>query len=90
MNLSPDVGMGVFQTVAAVLNGRNCIRLYRDKQVAGVSAATIAFYTIANFYNLYFWSSLGQWFAVFPGVPMAGLNLLWVCMAFHYRRRSAA
>jgi hypothetical protein len=90
MHISPDVGMGVFQTAAAVLNARTCIRLYRDKHVAGISATTVGFYTVANFYNLYFWSALGQWFAVFPGVPMASLNLLWVCMAFHYRHRSAA
>ncbi|HEX5327009.1 MAG TPA: hypothetical protein VFW75_10115, partial [Acetobacteraceae bacterium] len=48
---------------------------------------TIAFYTGANFYNLFFWASLGQWLAVIPGVPMAGFNALWVAMAFHYRRR---
>jgi hypothetical protein len=88
MHLSPELGMAAFAGVAGALNLRNVLRLRRDRHVAGLCPWTIAFYTTANFWNLYYWSTLGQWVAVIAGVPMAALNLLWVCMATYYGRQN--
>jgi hypothetical protein len=87
MHLSPELGMAAVAICAGVLNLRNVIRLHKDRRVAGLCPWTIAFYTAANFWNLYYWGTLGQWVAVIAGVPMATLNFLWVCMAAYYSRQ---
>lgn len=81
-----DFGMAVLLAVMGGMNGWNCITLFRDKQVAGISPTTMLFRGGANAYQAYFLFALDQWLSFSIAVPATALSLAWVAQAFYYRR----
>lgn len=81
-----DLGMATLLAVMGAMNGWNCLTLFRDKRVAGISPPTMLFRGGANAYQAYFLFVLGQWLSFGVSVPAAALSLLWVAQAFYYRR----
>ncbi len=83
--MSPDLGMAVLLAVMGGMNGWNCITLFRDKRVAGISPITMLFRGGANAYQAYFLLTLGQWLSFSIAVPATALSLAWVAQAYYYR-----
>lgn len=81
-----DLGMATLLAVMGAMNGWNCLTLFRDKRVAGISPTTMLFRGGANAYQAYFLFVLGQWLSFGVSVPAAALSLTWVAQAFYYRR----
>lgn len=81
-----DLGMATLLAVMGAMNGWNCLTLFRDKRVAGISPTTMLFRGGANAYQTYFLFVLGQWLSFGVSVPAAALSLAWVAQAFYYRR----
>lgn len=80
----PDVVNGTFEFAGGFFLFRNCSLLYRDKVVRGVSVITTAFFMTWGYWNLFYYSSLEQWFSLSGGVLLVLANTLWVCMAIYY------
>lgn len=81
-----DLGMATLLAVMGAMNGWNCLTLFRDKRVVGISPTTMLFRGAANAYQVYFLFVLGQWLSFGVSVPAAALSLAWVAQAFYYRR----
>ncbi len=82
----PDVVNGCYEGFGGLMMLLNCYRLYKDKQVKGVSLVTTAFFTSWSFWNLYYYPSLGQWFSFSGGLIIGFFNALWVGMAVYYSK----
>jgi len=80
-----DAVNGSFETVGGLMQLSNCLRLYWDKQVAGVNWQVTAFMVGWGVWNLYFYPSLGQWASFAGGLVIVAANVLWVGMAWRYR-----
>jgi hypothetical protein len=85
-HLLAEWGMAAFLAIMAGMNLWNCRLLWREKQVKGISPMTVLVRSSANVWQAWFLFQLGQWPAFSAAVPATALNLVWVLMAFYYRR----
>jgi hypothetical protein len=83
--MTPDMVNGTFELIGALILGINCVKLYKDKQVKGVSLIPVTFFTCWGVWNLYFYMSLDAWFSFFGSIAIALSNSVWAIMALYYR-----
>jgi len=65
----------------------NCMRLYRDKQVRGISLTAVGFFTVWGFFNLVYYPSLSQWASALGAGGVAVANTVWLLQIMYYKRR---
>lgn len=82
-----DVINAIFSFLSGIFLWYNCWKLYKDKQVCGVSISCQALFTLWGFWNLYYWPSLNQWVTWYASIFSTTANLVWVWMAIYYTRK---
>jgi hypothetical protein len=82
-----DLINGIFESGGGILLAINCLRLYRDKRIQGVSIIPTAFFMLWGYWNLYFYPHYGAWVSFFGGIGVVTSNTIWVVMMIHYSRR---
>ncbi len=83
-----DIVNGIYESLGGLMVLLSCYRLYKDKQVKGVSIVATFFFTSWGFWNLYYYPSLNQWMSFAGGIIIAVSNTLWVSLAIYYTRRA--
>ena len=78
---------GVLELTGGLFTFYNCIRLYRDKAVKGVSLSLFIFMSLWGFWNLYYYPSLNQWASFLGGCHIVLWNVVWVILAIYYQRK---
>lgn len=86
--MSGDIVNGLFELIGGLLLFLNCRRLYRDKQLKGVSVLPTMFYAAWGYWNLYYYPSLGQWLSFYAGIVVVTANTTWVALALYYLRQN--
>ena len=86
MSLADGIN-GSYEFIGGIFLALNCWRLYKDKQVKGVSLFTAAFFATWSWWNLYYYPSLNQWLSFSGGLLLGIMNALWVIMAIYYERK---
>lgn len=81
-----DIINGLFELVGAFVCWRNALQLYRDREVRGVYWPATAFFAVWGVWNLYYYSSLDQWFSFSAGIILCLGNCAWVVGALIPRR----
>lgn len=84
----PDLINGAFELAGGLATWLNVKRLLRDKQVRGVYWPIWILMTAWGFWNLYYYTQLGQIFSLLGGIALAFGNLVWVVMAVYYGRNN--
>lgn len=87
MTVTPDFINGMFESIGGGLVLTNCLRLYRDKEIKGVSIFPTAFFSVWGIWNLYYYPNLKQWLSFTGGLLVTLANVIWVCMAIYYIRK---
>ena len=72
-----DLINGSFEAVAALFTLNHCRVLLRDRAVAGVSIASMAFFTLWGVWNLWFYPHLGQTWSFAGGVLLTYSTAAW-------------
>jgi hypothetical protein len=85
MSQWPDVVNGAFEFGGGALNFLNVYRIWKDKQVRGVSIIPSILFTSWGFWNLYYYPHLDQWWSFTGGAVIVLANFLWVALAWRYR-----
>lgn len=85
--MTPDLINGIFEAGLAVMITNNIRRLYKDKQVKGVSLLTVVWVTAWGFWNLYFYPAVDAWFSFYAGIAVVLANATWLGLALYYVRR---
>ena len=75
-----DLINGSFEAVAALFTLNHCRVLLRDRAVAGVSIASMAFFTLWGVWNLWFYPHLGQAWSFAGGVLLVIANAIYVAL----------
>lgn len=76
---------GTFEFLGGFALWGNCVRLYRDQQVRGVSPVYTAFFLSWGYWNLYFYPSLDQWWSFVGGLNIVAANTTWLALMWRYR-----
>lgn len=82
-----DVINGLFEFLGAPFILLSVIKLYKQKQVKGVSWVHAVFFTIWGWWNLFYYPSLGQWISFAGGIAIVVTNSLWLVQMLYYSRR---
>ncbi len=85
--MTPDHINASFELVAAFVLWLNFRRLWRDRELKGVSVIPTAFYALWCVWNIYYYAHLGQWLSWYAGLGVGVANLAWVVLALWVRRR---
>jgi hypothetical protein len=83
----PDAVNGGFELFGAPFVLMSLIKVIREKDSSGVSYITIMFFSSWGYWNLFFYSHLGQWLSLFGGVAVTLANTAWMIAVFYYRRK---
>lgn len=78
---------GIFEFSGGVFLWANCYRLWKDKQVKGVSVMVSLFWSSWSMWNLYYYPHLGQWASFAGAANIAVPNMVWAIMAMHYSKK---
>jgi len=82
-----DMINGIFEIAAGILIWANCYRVYKDKQVKGVSLLAVSVFVLWGYWNLYYYPFLGQWLSFIGGIMVVTANTVWVGMMMYYVRK---
>lgn len=82
--ISGDFINGCFECIGGLLTFLSCFRLYKDKEVKGVSLVPLLFFTMWGFWNLYYYPSLDQWMSFVGGLIIVLANTIWISLAVYY------
>lgn len=83
-----DTVNGGYESVGGIFMLLNCIRLYKDKEVKGVSLIPAAFFCSWGYWNLYYYPSLNQWASTWGAALMTLVNTVWIGQAIYYTRKN--
>jgi hypothetical protein len=85
--MTPDQINGIFEFCGGLFILTSIFKLYKDKQVKGVTLAHPIFFFLWGLWNLYFYPHLNQMFSFYGGIMVAFTNLIWICQIIYYRKR---
>jgi len=86
MNKSDAIN-GIYELIGGLFLLQNCFRLYRDKEVKGITLPAATFFATWSWWNLYYYPSLNQWLSFSGALLIAVTNATWVIMAMYYTTR---
>ena len=87
IHLTNDIINGIFEIVGGILNWINVLKLYKDKQIKGVYYPAWIFFAAWGMWNIWYYSSLGQWFSFTGGLVIVSANVAWVIMAIYFMNK---
>jgi hypothetical protein len=88
MSTWQDAVNGSFELVGGFAVLLHCWKLYKDKQIKGVSWLASLFFTLWGYWNLYYYPHLEQWLSLFGGTVIVAGNTMWVAMMLYYMRKN--
>ena len=83
----PDIINGSFELLGAPFIFMSIMKIYKDKQVRGISWTHPTFFTAWGFWNLYYYPHLNQWASFVGGIFIAAANLIWVIQLIYYWKK---
>jgi len=85
--MSPDIVNSIFEVFGGIFIATSIHRLFKDKEVKGVSWYHACFFAVWGYWNLYFYPSLDQWWSFWGGVGVVTANTIWLGQLIYYTRR---
>ena len=79
---------GMYETIGGLFMLANCVKVYKDKQVKGISLMSAAFFCSWGYWNIYYYPSLDQWASTLGAVIMTLFNTVWIGQAIYYTRKN--
>jgi len=86
--ITPDLINSFFEGLGSFFVCLNIYTLHRDKIVKGVSKLTVLFFATWGYFNIYYYSSLLQWFSFSAGIFLAVANTIWISQMVYYHLRT--
>jgi len=78
----------IFIFVAAIFYLLNLATLYKDKSVRGYSKLSILFFAIWNFWTLFFFIQISEfWYTIAALAVVSALNLAYLLLMLKYMNR---
>jgi hypothetical protein len=84
--MNADLINGLFEASAGIFVLNHCRVLRRDRAVAGVSIASVVFFTAWGVWNLFYYPALGQSLSFIGGLFVVVANSIYVGMLLIYSK----
>ena len=84
--MTADLINGLFEAFAGIFVLNHCRVLRRDRAVAGVSIASVVFFTAWGVWNLFYYPALGQSLSFIGGLFVVVANGIYVGMLLSYSK----
>jgi hypothetical protein len=78
---------GLYETIGGLFMLANCIKVYKDKEVKGISLVSCVFFCTWGYWNLYYYPSLDQWMNTIGAALLTLFNTIWIGQAIYYTRK---
>lgn len=82
-----DIGNMIFESLGGFVVLLSVRKLYRDKQVKGMSVTMMLFFTAWGYWNLYFYPSVGAWLSFYGSVGVTFANTIYTIMVCWYLKQ---
>jgi len=83
-----DIINSIFQFLVSFFILINCIKLFKDKKIYGVSFSTLIFLVIFSIWNLYYFFSLNQKISFYAGLFCFMMNLTYLILGIYYKNNN--
>ena len=83
-----DLVNGSFEALGSLFILISILKLYKDKEVAGVSWIHVAFFSLWGVWNLFYYPHLGQVLSFIGGCLIVISNSVYTGMLVYYGRKS--
>lgn len=87
--MTPDHINAGFEAAAAIILWLNVRRLWRDRELKGVSVVPTLLYFVWCLWNLYYYAHLGQTLSWYAGFGVGLANITWVGLALWFQKGRA-
>jgi hypothetical protein len=84
----PDAINGGMELFGGFFITMSILRLYKDKEVHGISWMHAGYFTVWGWWNLYYYPHLNQWLSFIGSILIAITNTIWVGQMLYYRKAS--
>ena len=74
-----------FELLGGVGVWLHIVALYKNKKASGVEPLTFVLFTLWGYWNLYYYSFLGQTASVYAGISIVIANTVWVYLYYYYK-----
>lgn len=75
---------GTYEALGGLFLLQNCFRIHKDKEVKGISILSTIFFCSWGYWNLFYYTSLEQWFSLCGAILIMLTNTWWVSAAVYY------
>ncbi len=86
--ITPDIINGLFELLGTPFILLSVFKLYKEKQVKGVSWLHAGYFTVWGWWNLYYYPYLSQWASTVGCVLIVIANTVWVTLMIYYLSRN--
>jgi uncharacterized membrane protein YfcA len=83
-----DLINGIIEFISSLFVILNIIKLYKDKEVKGVSIICTIFFTSWGIWNIYFYPANKLYLSFIGGLFIALFNSIWVGQMFYYNHKN--
>ena len=83
----PDLINGCFEGIGALFLTINVKKLYKEKELKGVSWIPTTYFSLWGVYNIYYYSHLQQMLSWYGGIAIVLVNAVWLSMIYYYYRK---
>lgn len=80
----PDIINGAFELLGSFFILTSIVKIYKDKQVRGVSWIHAGFFSAWGYWNLFYYPYLSQWFSFLGGCGIVATNTFWLGQLIYY------
>lgn len=84
MSTWPDLINGTFEALAGLMVLNHCRVLMKDRAVAGVSIASVIFFTLWGVWNIWYYPHLGQIWSMVGGIFVVLANIIYVALLIRF------
>ena len=81
-----DIINASFEFFGGFMILNHCRVVLKDKAVAGISIVSVIFFTLWGVWNLYYYSSLSQWWSFVGGIFITTANIIWIALLLKFRK----
>lgn len=81
-----DLTNGLFELFSACLGIFNIHQIYKDEEVKGVSVVPMVFFTLWGFWNIFYYSYMGQYYSTSGAGAMLAVNLIYLSLVIKYKK----
>jgi uncharacterized protein with PQ loop repeat len=77
----------IYEVLGGIFVFHNCYKLYKEKDIKGISIPATIFFTSWSYWNIYYYYGLNQKMSLLASFLIATANSIWLILAFFIKNK---